>query len=421
MASTTTTHPFAALTPNPPALPTIRDEDWRFTPLKAIAGQPWRAPEANRRKMGGLRLDGPRQPLEWLADVGIPDIHKSSSESDPALRLLVVNGYLEDYSNVDDGPSDELTVPHGVALSRAIPALRLADGAKPFVVLNERLSQKGVVIRVARNTKVKNPVQIVYVGNEGASFARTSIELEEGAELSVAEHFCGTGRHFLGSITEAVVGQNASLKVARVVADSAQAVHVGEFNARLARDARLVLDSIALEAEFARTELRIELDGEGSHCDLRGLALAHGNALFDHQIHVDHAKPHATSRQLFRNVLDDKSRGVFSGRVIVRPGANGTDATQQNNNLLLSDDARVDTKPMLEIYTDEVKCSHGATSGQLDANAVFFLRSRGLGVEQARNLLTFAFANEIIEHIAVPGVQQWLSARMGERFHGLES
>lgn len=389
MASTTTTHPFAALAPNPPALPTIRDEDWRFTPLKAVTSQPWAAPSA-----APVKLDAP--------DLGGP-------------RLVFSNG------RADESLSRLAGLPAGVTISRELPPLMQASAERPFVALNDRAARAGAVIRVARNVKVEKPLQVVYAGGDGAAFARLRVELAEGAELSVAEHFCGTGRHFLGSITEAVVGQNASLKVARVIADSAQAVHVGEFNARLARDARLVLDSIALEAEFARTELRIELDGEGSHCDLRGLALARGNALFDHQIHVDHAKPHATSRQLFRNVLDDKSRGVFSGRVIVRPGANGTDATQQNNNLLLSDDARVDTKPMLEIYTDEVKCSHGATSGQLDANAVFFLRSRGLGVEQARNLLTFAFANEIIEHIAVPGVQQWLSARMGERFHGLES
>lgn len=387
MASTTTQHPFAALTPIPSALPTIRDEDWRFTPLKAVTAQPWSVPST-----APVKHDAP--------DLG-------------GARVVFVNG------RADEAQSRLSGLPAGVTISRELAPLQQASPERPFVALNAACARAGAVIRVARNVKVEHPVLVVYSGSDGAAFTRLRLELEQGAELSVAEHFCGTGRHFLGSITEAVIGANASLKIARVVADSAQAVHVGEFNARLGRDARLVLDSIALEAEFARTELRVELDGEGSHCDLRGLALARGTALFDHQIHVDHAKPHATSRQLFRNVLDDRSRGVFSGRVIVRPGALGTDAQQQNNNLLLSDDARVDTKPMLEIYADDVKCSHGATSGQLDANAVFFLRSRGLDEATARHLLTFAFANEIIEHIAVPGVQQWLSARMGERFHGL--
>lgn len=389
MPSTTATHPFAALAANPPALPTIRDEDWRFSPLKAVTSQPWAAPSTVPVKFDAPDLGGP--------------------------RLVFVNG------RANESLSRLAGLPAGVSVSRELPPLQQAAHERPFVALNDKAASAGAVVRVARNVKVERPLQVIYAGSDGAAFARLRVELAEGAELALHEHFCGTGRHFLGSITEAVAGPNASLKVARVIADSAQAVHVGEFNARLARDARLALDSIALESEFARAELRVELDGEGSRCDLRGLALARGSALFDHQIHVDHARPRATSRQLFRNVLDDKSRAVFSGRVIVRPGASGTDATQQNNNLLLSDDARVDTKPMLEIYTDEVKCSHGATSGQLDAEAVFFLRSRGLDQATARQLLTFAFANEIIEHIAVPGVRDWISAQMGQRFHGLES
>jgi len=384
----TTQHPFAALLADAPALPTIRDEDWRFSPIKAITAQPWAAP-----KVAATSQDAP--------DLGGP-------------RLVFLSGKL------DESLSRLTALPAGLTLDRDLPARRLSESDRPFGALNESLARDGFVLRVARDARIGQPVQIVYAGSDGASFARVSLELEQGAELALHEHFCGTGRHFLGSITEAVIGANASLRIARVIADSSQAVHVGEFCARLGRDARLVLDSIALQAEFARTELRIELDGEGANCELRGLALARGSSLFDHQIHVDHAKPHTTSRQLFRNVLDDNSRGVFSGRVIVRPGASGTDATQQNNNLLLSDNARVDTKPMLEIYTDEVKCSHGATSGQLDANAVFFLRSRGLDEATARHLLTFAFANEIIEHIAVPGVRDWLATRMGERFHGLE-
>jgi Fe-S cluster assembly protein SufD len=305
----------------------------------------------------------------------------------------------------------------GLSLSRELPALALADVDQPFNALNAACAREGATLRVGKEAKIDGPVQVVYAGDGGAAFARLRIELEPGAELALEEHFAGTGRHFLGSITEAVVGANASLKHARVIADSAQAVHMGAFHARLDRDARLTLDSVVLEAAFARSELRVILDGEGASADLRGLALAHGAALLDHQVLVDHARPHCTSRQLFRNIVDDKARAVFAGRVIVRPGAMGTDAQQQNNNLLLSDDARVDTKPQLEIYADDVKCSHGATSGQLDPAMVFFLRARGLDEKQARAVLTYAFANEIVQHVAVPGVQATLASAMNERFH----
>jgi len=384
----TATHPFAALTPNPPALPGIRDEDWRFTPLRAVTSQAWAAPSA-----GPIKLD-------------VPDLGGA--------RLVFVNG------RADESLSRLGNLPKGVAIARELPPLRLAGADRPFAALNDKLARAGARIRVARNVKVERPLQVVYAGGDGAAFARVAIELEQGAELSVAECFVGTGMHFLGAITEAVIGPNASLKYARVIADSAQAVHMGEFHARLGRDARLVLDSIALEAELARTEIRVELDGEGSRCDLRGLALAHAHALLDHQIQVDHARPHATSRQLFRNIVDDKARAVFAGRVIVRPGAMGTDAQQTNNNLLLSDDARVDTKPSLEIYADDVKCGHGATSGQLDPGAVFFLRSRGLDMRQARAVLTWAFANEIIQHAAVEGVGASVTKVMHERLKGIE-
>ncbi|MCL4731147.1 MAG: SufD family Fe-S cluster assembly protein, partial [Planctomycetes bacterium] len=228
--NTTAAHPFAALTPNPPALPTIRDEDWRFTPLKAVTGQAWAAPSA-----APVKFDAP--------DLGGP-------------RLVFLNGRL------DDSLSRPAGLPAGVTISRELPPLRQAAPERPFVALNAAGARDGAVIRVARNVKVENPLQVVYAGGDGAAFARLRLELAQGAELAVAEHFTGAGRHFLGSVTEASVGANASLKIARVVADSAQAVHIAEFCARLARDARLVLDSIALEAELARTELRIELDGE---------------------------------------------------------------------------------------------------------------------------------------------------------------
>lgn len=382
----TAAHPFAAITPNPPALPGIRDEDWRFTPLKAVTSRAWAAPS------GTVKFSAP--------DLG-------------GARLVFVNG------RADESQSRLGKLPAGVTIARELPPLRMAGAERPFAAINDKAARAGAVIRVARNTKVEHPLQIVYAGGDGAAFARLAIELEQGAELSIAECFIGTGAHFLGAITEAVIGPNASLKAARVVSDSAEAVHMLEFHARLGRDARLVLDSVALESALSRTELRVTLDGEGANADLRGLALAHGTALLDHQITVDHARPHCTSRQLFRNIVDDKARAVFAGKVIVRPGAMGTDAQQTNNNLLLSDDARVDTKPQLEIYADEVKCSHGATSGQLDANAVFFLRSRGLNMQQARAVLTYAFANEIVQHVAVPGVRESLTAQMRARFHDI--
>jgi Fe-S cluster assembly protein SufD len=235
------------------------------------------------------------------------------------------------------------------------------------------------------------------------------------------ESFVGLreGGRFVNGVSEIALHQNAHVRHIRLLRETAATTHIGWNEVRQDRDSSYVGHSVSLGAKLARNNVNVMLTGEGADCTLNGLVLGQQTQHFDNHVVVDHVRPRCTSRQLYRSVVDDKARSAFSGKVIVRPGAAGTDANQQNNNLLLSDDARVDTKPQLEIYCDDVKCSHGATSGQLDAAAMFFLRSRGLDYKQARNVLTYAFANDVVERIKIDPAREHLEELMRQRFQGL--
>jgi len=391
-------------------LPTVKHEEWRWTNLKRIADTDF----------------VPAEPAEVSEEQLAPYLIEGADE----IRLVFVNGHFA------DGLSKSPALPDGLVIQPISRVLgsdeglqvklgRFAEPTQPFVALNTALFTDGAYIRAGNSLPVEAPIHILYVSTDSdqpaMSSPRTLVLAGESSELRVVESFIGLGvkPRFVNSVTEIVAKGNANVRHVKLLRETDGTSHVSWNELNVERDANVVSHSINLDAGLARNDVHAVLAAEGANCTLNGLVLGRDSQHFDNHIVVDHVRPHGTSNQLYRAVVDDKSRSVFAGKVIVRQGADGTDAQQQNNNLLLSDDAKVDTKPQLEIYTDDVKCSHGATSGQLDPEAIFFLRCRGLDETHARNLLTYAFANDVIEHIRIDPVRIALEKIMTERFAGL--
>jgi Fe-S cluster assembly protein SufD len=391
-------------------LPTVKHEEWRWTNLKRIVDvsfSPAPPVEVTEAELAPYLIDG--------AD---------------RIRLVFVNGrFAEKLCKTPPIPDDLVIQP----LSRVLTSNeglqlklgRYAEQVNPFTALNTALFADGVYIRAGNSLSLELPIHIIHVSTEAAEpvvvSPRALILAGNGAEIRVIESFVGlgTGVRLVNAVSEIVAKGNAKIRHIKLLRETGDTTHIGWNEVRVERDAEVVAHSISLEAGLARNDVHAVLSAEGASCTLNGLVLGRGSQHFDNHIVVDHVRPHGTSNQLYRSVVDDKSRSVFSGKVIVRPGANGTDAHQTNNNLLLSSEAKVDTKPQLEIYTDDVKCSHGATSGQLDPEAVFFLRARGLDERSARSLLTYAFAKEVVDQIRMDPVRNQLEKLITERFSGL--
>lgn len=392
-------------------LPTVKHEEWRWTNVKPIA-------------------QGEYEPAP-KTEISEDDLAPYLVEGADEIRLVFVNGHF------DEKLSKTPRIPEGLVIQPImrvegsdegieLKLARFADHqAQAFTALNTATFRDGAYIRASRGLTVETPIHVLYVSTDSdkptMSAPRTLILAGETAELMVIESYVGLGEapRFVNSVTEVVAKQSAQVKHVKLLHETDATNHVGWNEFRVDRDANVSAHCINLGAGLARNDIHASLIEEGAHITLNGLVLGHGKQHFDNHLEIDHIRPHCTSNQLYRSVVDDKSRSVFSGKVIVRQGADGTVAEQQNNNLLLSDTAKVDTKPQLEIYADDVKCAHGATSGQLDPEAVFFLRTRGLNEKAARNILTYAFANDIIEHISIDPVRLKLEDIMTQRFAGL--
>jgi Fe-S cluster assembly protein SufD len=348
-------------------LPGLHDEDWRFTPLSSL-DRDW-APAPRAAADCDCAIDG----LD-------------------AVRIVLVDGWI------DEGQLNEL--PEGLALvrldelatadvdrSRAFEALNLAATPEPFV-----LRADGVV---------EKPVHLVHRSSGGATLAspRVRVELGRNAQLTVIEDHVGTGTGLVNLQVEIEVGANANLSWTRLVRMGDDLRQIASMRIRQDRDSVVRVQAMNLSGALVRHYVEVNLEGENSECALHGLVVGQGSQIADNHSVIRHRANRARSSEHFRNVLDGKSRAVFAGRVVVEEGVTGTDAQQNNANLLLSDDARVDALPQLEIYNDDVKASHGSTLGQLDTDAMFYLRSRGIHEETARAILTWAFANVVVEAI----------------------
>lgn len=374
--------------------PTTRQEAWRFTNVGPPAQVPFRLAQPGN-SVAHLR--------HGLGEALIPGV---------AARLVFVNGHFNpDLSSIDRLPEGVAATSVQKLLSKGNSALeehlgRYADAAnEPFVALNTAFLQDGAFVHVKQGVVLERPIYLVYVRGAGAektaTYPRTLVLVERGAQALVVESHLGLTEeaYFTDAVTELVAGEDASIEHLKIQEESELGFYVSNVAAHQGRSSRLLSHSVSLGAQLARHDIRSVLAGEGAECTLNGLYEARGRQHVDHHTTLDHAMPHCASREYYRGILDGKSSGVFSGAIIVRKDAQKTDAIQSNKNLLLSEEATINTKPELQILADDVRCTHGATVGQLDPDAVFYLRTRGIGFEAARHLLTRAFANDVIGRI----------------------
>lgn len=380
--------------------PTPRDEDWKYTRTAAIEKRAFRCEGAD----GGV--DAAR--IEKLIGGDVP-------------RMVFVNGrYFPGLSRPEplaDGVRFAAlrdVIEHDPSeLQGLYGAVAMLD-RHPFAALNTAFADEGVYLRLADGAVAQAPLHAIFISTaaqEGrAVHPRLLIRLGAHAQATLVEHYLAldAGAYFNNVIAEIVLEDNAHLDHYRVQEEAAKAFHIGGLHLRQGRDSRYYAHGVSFGNALLRNDLDVQLAATGAHCDLIGLYMADGRGHVDVHTRIDHLKPHGSSNEFYKGILGGHGRGVFNGKVIVHPDAQKTDARQVNNNLLLSDNAEADTKPQLEIYADDVKCSHGATVGQLDVDAVFYLRSRGVDEAAARRLLTHAFAAEIIEQVRLPALRAHL-------------
>ncbi len=286
-----------------------------------------------------------------------------------------------------------------------------------FIALNTAFLKDLVVIHVPRGAVIEKPIRIDYTATYGAHAApRALIVVGADAHCTIVESYSGRGRYFTNAVTEIVAGAGAVVDHYKIQREDASAFHVATLAAQLGRSTNFSTHSISLGGALVRNDVNVVLS-EGTEATVNGLYIVNGTQHVDNHTSIDHAKPHGTSHELYKGILDDKSSAVFNGRIIVRKDAQKTDSKQTNKNLVLSDDAVIDTKPELQILADDVRCTNGATIGQLDAESLFYLQSRGIGKQQARSLLTYAFAQDIIDRIQVPDLRAQLEKFLFEKFH----
>jgi Fe-S cluster assembly protein SufD len=390
--------------------PTKKNEDWHFTSPAAIAETDW------------LPLRDPSGQVQ-------PDDLAPFLLGLDAPRLVFVNGrYTAGLSSLAGLPSRVRVLDLAGHWNDAAAENWLTKIATPtrdaFTALNTAFTVDGAIVHVPADTVVETPIHLLYVTDseaaKGATHPRTLIVADRHAVVTVIESYVtlGDARYFTNAVTEIQVADGAKVDHYRIERESDRAYHVGTTEVRQGRDSRYHSFSFATGGALARVNLYTVLGGEGGETLMHGLYMLDGTQHIDHQTRIEHAAPHCASREVYKGIMDDASHGVFNGKVYVRPEAQKTDGKQTNNNVLLSETAQADTKPQLEIFADDVKCTHGATVGRLDEVALFYLRSRGIDLEQARNLLTYAFAADVLERIDQPEVRESLEALTRERFVG---
>lgn len=366
--------------------PNNREEEWRYTNLAALNKTIF-APSAN------AEIDA-----DWLNQYRLAD----------AYSAVLVNGRFSAELSRLDRLVDGVTVRSLAEVLAQNPAAlqdklgqAVSSAEHNLVAFNNAWFADGVVIEVAAKQVVDKPIQLLHIVTEANALAATRnlFIVNAQAEAEIVETYVGAGdSYFTASVNEVLLGNNAGLTLTKVQLEADKAQHFGGTYVRQARDSRFAHHNFALGGNLARSDIHSDLD-TAAECALNGLFVAGKRQHIDNHTRINHAQPHGVSREFYKGVLDGKARGVFQGRVIVAEHAQRTDSEMNNRNLLLSSDAEVDTKPQLEIYNDDVKCSHGVTVGQLEEKSVFYLRSRGVDDATARNILTFAFANEMVDKL----------------------
>jgi Fe-S cluster assembly protein SufD len=383
--------------------PTTRHEDWRFTNITPIVET-------------RFATSGPAPTAAQIAS-------HLFSEANAHVAVIAAGRFSHELSSLDGLPATvfvgslaQALVTHSDNLQPALT--QIAKGDHPFVSLNTGLFEDGVLIRVPENTIVERPIH-VHVASDAASdptvsHPRVLISAGENSQFTVIESYGGPeGQcYFTNAVTEALVAPGAIVHHVKVQRESRKAFHIAGTFARLGRGSVFTSHNISLGGGIVRNDISAVMDGEGGEATLNGLYLADGDRLVDNHTVIDHAQPHCPSHEVYKGVLGGKARAVFNGKIFVRQDAQKTNAKQTNKALLLSDDAQINTKPQLEIFADDVKCTHGAAIGQLDEDALFYLRARGIGRLDAQHFLIRAFAGEVLQQVQPESIRARLEELM---------
>jgi Fe-S cluster assembly protein SufD len=390
--------------------PTPALEDWHYTSLSSIATVPFATSTA-------------------ASATSVADLAPYMLNADWPTIVLLNGVYSPSLSSLDSLSSDVQVLELARAMRERSDLLQqllgsIAGDSHALTALNTGMMQDGVVVVIPKGVTASTPIHIMHVADAqaagAATFPRTLIVGERLSTATVLESFVGLADvpYFTNHVAEVFVHENATITHKKIQRESMQASHVSTTEVRQARDSHYVHFSIAMGARLSRTNVYTVLGGENSGATLNGLYLGSGDQHTDHQTRIEHAEPNCFSRELYKGVLDDSSRAVFNGKVYVHPIAQKTDGKQSNHTLLLSPAARIDTKPQLEIFADDVRCTHGATVGRMDEAGLFYMKSRGVPADLARKLLTYAFAADVLETIENDTVKAALEQVVLDRYAG---
>ncbi len=390
-------------------IPTTRQEDWRFTNISALAGRPYKTGTS-----------------ESLTNEAVENLVQRGTLDASFHRLVFVNGrFAAQWSSIFDG-HDVNDGNHGVVIENLAASIqnrsermvnhvaRLAVfDESAFIALNTAFINDGAFVDIPNGVVVERPVHLMFLSVDNGQticHPRSLIRLGKGSRATLIESYLGRDgdEYFTNTVSEIEIGESAELDHYKLQHEQLGALHVATTQIYQQSQSRFRSHYFSFGASLVRNEMNCMLAGEEIECTLNGLYMPTGDQHMDCRTRIDHAKPHCKSYELYKGILDDRSRGVFNGKIFVHQDAQKTDAKQSNQALLLSNDAIIDTKPQLEIYADDVRCTHGATIGELDEQAIYYLRSRGIPADLARKMLIFAFANDLVQGVDVPAVKKHL-------------
>jgi Fe-S cluster assembly protein SufD len=398
--------------------PTRKNEAWKYTNTAPISKA---ALDPSPATTNGVTRDAIRELV--------------GSQAAECCLVFEDGRFAAELSSIDALPGDVEVRSLATAMAEDSGGLRsLLDAEdpldRPFAALNRAFHRDGAFVRVTAGAAPERPIQLLFIATPGGAGRvanpRNIIRVDAGARAAITMRYAalGDGVYWTNAVTQVAVGPDAALDLVTIQTEAETAFHLSSLDVTQDRDSRFRSHLISLGSKLARSEINARLDAPGVDCELNGLFLVEGEQHVDSQTTIDHASPHGTSRELYKGILSGRSHGVFNGKILVRPGAQKTNAQQSNPNLLTSDHARINSKPTLEIEADDVKCTHGSTVGHLDADALFYLRARGIEERAARRMLTVAFASEIAQSIPQAAlraqVESEIARKLGQGRPGAE-
>lgn len=387
--------------------PSVKDEEWKYTNINPLLSKTFK-------------------PADSIPEVDPQFINKYLFDKKEFITLVFVNGYFsKEFSDVDSLPKGLILETISEAIKKH-PELVLNYFSKTasaeeniFTALNTAFADHGTFVFVEENAIIEKPIQIIYVTKADDIFVspRNLFLVSKNAQIKIIETYAGFGNktYFTNQVTEFIVNDNAVVEHVRIQDEQLNAFHISNLSVDLEKSSNFSSYNINFGGSFVRNNVNVKFNGGFAECRLNGLYVTEGSQFVDNHTSIDHAKPNCLSNELYKGILNDTSRGVFNGKVFVKQDAQKTNAYQQNKNILLSNDAIVNTKPQLEIFADDVKCSHGATVGQLDKDQLFYLKARGIQENEAKAILIYAFASDVVHSISMLQVRDHLEALLAKK------